>query len=691
MVANRNKKNHDVRIWLADLTYTQQGIPGETIPYAIGCIATYTESRINLSNPIRLYKYPVDLIDSLNKGKYPNVIGLSNYIWNSFLSLSFAKRIKELAPTTIIVLGGPSYPIASKEQEEFLKKHPYIDFYVVGEAENIFSELIEKLILYNIDQDKIHGEIASLHSIDESGKVYLTKQIGRIKDLDIIPSPYLSGHLDKFFDGKLVPLVQTKRGCPFGCTFCVQGMSSYDLIARHSPKRVVDEMEYIAKKMVKVREKGGRNDLFLADSNFGMYEEDSGTAKEIARMQDLYEWPEYINVATGKNKKERVLKIAECIRGALRLSASVQSLDSAVLTNIKRKNISTDEMMAVAAESSKISANSYSETILALPGDSKEKHFKTLRTLLEAGFNMSTNHQLQLLPGTEMSTQESKKKWNMLVRYRVYPRCFSVYDVCNKKLAFAEIEETCVGSDILPFQDYLECRKIHLIIQIFHNHGTFEALLCFIRRHGLSVFKWIKLIADYNANGRIKKLFENFMNATSNELWESRESLREYLEKPGVVEKYINGELGSNLLSTFHSLAIIDYVDELGGLADSAFRKLLKESNLETTENLTFLEDALCYHVCRMRNILSNMNEKVVGIFRYDINRFISEKGGGNLHEYLLQKETEYEFNLNDSQRSLLKRYIPIFGNDSIGIGRMFAKIFVKKLFRDASPVSELE
>jgi hypothetical protein len=37
----------DVRVWLADLTYTgqdTQSLGADTFPLAIGCIATYTES-----------------------------------------------------------------------------------------------------------------------------------------------------------------------------------------------------------------------------------------------------------------------------------------------------------------------------------------------------------------------------------------------------------------------------------------------------------------------------------------------------------------------------------------------------------------------------------------------------------------------------------------------------------------------
>ena len=81
---------------------------------------------------------------------------------------------------------------------------------------------------------------------------------------DEIPSPYLSGILDRFLNGKYVPAFETARGCPFLCTFCDQGIDESKITA-FSTKRLSDEMWYVADKIAKLEE--GTKTVCIYDAN----------------------------------------------------------------------------------------------------------------------------------------------------------------------------------------------------------------------------------------------------------------------------------------------------------------------------------------------------------------------------------------------------------------------------------------
>lgn len=681
-----------LRVWLADLTYTQQAVSADLIPAAIGGIATFTETRVALAEPIRLFKYPERLAAALAADGAPDIIGFSNYIWNSRLASAFARRIKKLSPATVVVFGGPNYPHIAVEQETYLRQRPEIDFYVQKEGEVAFSDLVLALDEADLDREAIHGRVRSVHSVDKQGRVHLPEAAERLRDLTAIPSPYTTGRLDEFFDGKLLPIIQTNRGCPFGCTFCVEGVSYYNKIYRNNVEKVAAEIDYIGRKMVDTRRLGGRNDLFIADSNFGMYKDDIETCRAIARSQDLYSWPEYINVATGKNQKERVLEGARLIRGALRLSGSVQSLDPEVLKNVKRNNIAADQLMKLALDAADVGANSYSETILGLPGDSKRAHYSTLRQVIEAGFNMVSTFQLMLLPGSEMCTDESKKTYGMDLRYRVFPRCYGYFEVCGERVEAAEIEEVCVANNTLSFEDYLECRKMHLMIHIFHNDGVFATILKFLRDAKLSVFRWLELLRDARIDGPLAELFEDYLRATRDELWRDKNDLEAFVRAGGTIERYINGELGNNLLFTYKTLAITGHADNLAKLARQALDQLLAETGHQTDSGLSdFVDDALRYHVCSLTNLFRDNERSVTAEFRYDIKAYLGQSRPMPIAHFRSASPRTYRFVLDEAQRDLIARSLKVFGDTPWGVGRMLTKVYVRKLLRRAEPVDNLQ
>lgn len=110
-----------------------------------------------------------------------------------------------------------------------------MDFYVDREGEQAFAGLLA--VLADAGPEAAHGRVPGVHSIALAGSAHLPAPGPRLTDLTAVPSPYLAGLMDEFFDGHLVPTVQTNRGCPFMCTFCVEGTRYHTKVARRTGQR----------------------------------------------------------------------------------------------------------------------------------------------------------------------------------------------------------------------------------------------------------------------------------------------------------------------------------------------------------------------------------------------------------------------------------------------------------------------
>ena len=109
---------------------------------------------------------------------------------------------------------------------------------------------------------------------------------------------------------------------------------------------------------------------------------------------------------------------------------------------------------------------------------------------------------------------------------------------------------------------------MHLLIHIYYNNSLFNATLKFIKLLKLSPYRWLELLLDTDATDGIKELFEKFDQDTRQELWIKRDELVHNIQNPGVIDAYISGELGYNLLFVHQASAMNKFIPELNKFAN---------------------------------------------------------------------------------------------------------------------------
>tara|TARA_B110000196_G_C21009883_1_gene597329 strand:- start:115 stop:870 length:756 start_codon:yes stop_codon:yes gene_type:complete len=247
----------NIKILLGDPRHYTVGPHSNYVPINIGYIGSYLLKKItNAKVELKLAVTPEEIFSILKNWK-PDVIGMSNYCWNAELSNLICDEAKKINSNTLCILGGPEFPAGtgarkiintSKEPTydkslKYLADRPSVDYFAFCDGETTFIELVENFIKekFSVNLMKAKNKpIKGCASLSANGKELLVGEYinrigmeGSIKSegRDVIPSPYLTGLLDKFLDGKMMAAFETARGCPFLCTFCDQGLDESKMTA----------------------------------------------------------------------------------------------------------------------------------------------------------------------------------------------------------------------------------------------------------------------------------------------------------------------------------------------------------------------------------------------------------------------------------------------------------------------------
>jgi len=676
-----------IRIFLGDLTYNTVGMSTASFPLNVGYIAAYCKKRFGSKVDITLFKYIDDLEASIYENP-PDILGVSNYVWCHRIGLEMFDLARSQNLNVITVLGGPNFPQDLESQQSFMEKCSNVDFYVPIEGETGFSNIIEEVL--SVSELGYKKEILFKKPIDgcvsrnPDGLVQFSMPKMRIKELDEIPSPYLTGIMDKFFDGELTPMIQTNRGCPFTCTFCVDGADTVNRVNQFGLDRVSLELNYIGKHIPK-----NINTLQISDLNFGMYPRDLEICDDIVGIQKKHDYPQRVLSTTGKNKKERIIKAIERLNGTMSLVMSVQSMDAQILQNIRRSNISVDHMLALQPTIKKVGLVTNSEVILALPGETYQTQIDTLKKLLTAKLDFVEVYSCMLLMGSEMNTPEQRKKWNFKTKFRILPRDFTT--LRNGKNVI-ETEEIVVGSDTLSFEEYIELRTLSFSIYVTNMGIVYDSLLKFLRQNNIEIFDlFFQMMKQIDsAPPLVQKIFASVKNDMVDELWDSSEDIQVHYQEQKEYEKLLSGEAARNVMQYHNALVRYSCMDEWTQFAGNVVFGLLKRKKIISYELENQLKNIINFCTGLGHNTLGNdrMSTNPEFLFDYDIENWINDTTNKALVQFKFDKKRTVSFQFSRNNSELIQNEVKR-QNIKSGMGQALKNIPLQKQFRKPKAISQ--
>ncbi|MDA3809674.1 MAG: B12-binding domain-containing radical SAM protein [Spirochaetaceae bacterium] len=391
----------------------------QAIPLATSILKSFCQSKNELSVSLidfYLNQKPDQAAEQILLQK-PDSVGFSIYIWNRVFIEKTIKIIKKSNKEILIYGGGAEVTATVKD----LSTNTNFDYLIAGEGEIPFSRLMDYFLHNNIEKpEKI-----------------LKKD--HLKDLNKIPSPFLTGNLNpSSWDGILWEL---SRGCPFNCAFCSESRG-IDGVRYFSEERIISELKYFEEQEV--------DQIFVLDPTFNVNKKRAKKIISLIKEQaPLIHYTFEIRAELLDEEMAREFSEIHCS-----LQIGLQSSDNDVLLKLNRtinKEIFSDRIALL----NKYGAVFGLDLIYGLPGDNLEG----FKNSLDYALNLIPNHldifRLSVFPGTELYEKSEA--------FRIVFQKSPPYSV--------------ISTPEYSIEDLIESEIIANAVELFYNKGRSAAWL----------------------------------------------------------------------------------------------------------------------------------------------------------------------------------------------------------------------
>ena len=454
-------------------------------PYSIGRLVTYVKTNKNINSQFkfdRTFIFRDQLNNYVEQSYDSDILLCSCYVWNWEVTKQLAKKVKATNPNCLIIFGGPQVP---NRTENFFEENPFVDIIVHGEGEIVLENILTAYI-----KDKDFSKINGIEMKD-----YRTPPNPRIKDVNILPSPYLTNLIlnlvEQKTDIKYIAAWETNRGCPYPCTFCDWGSLTNSKVTNWSEEQLLKEIDWFAQNHITY--------IDCCDANFGIFQErDYRIASKLKEVALKTGYPEKFRAAWAKFASEKIIPIAKQLQEGKVLKAvslALQSLDEETLEIVKRANIKFDNFSELTETFRKNKIPTYTELIMGLPGETLESWKKGLE-ILASGSQVGSIYiyNCGVFVNAPMNEPTYMKFHNIkTIRSPIFLAHSSIHD-----RGIPEFEYITISSKSFSTDDLKGIYLFSWLFQTFHSLGIFEYITKYYHdEKKLQYVKFYEIFLDY--------------------------------------------------------------------------------------------------------------------------------------------------------------------------------------------------
>jgi radical SAM superfamily enzyme YgiQ (UPF0313 family) len=388
----------------------------------------------------------------LISGSDTDIIGISCLVTEIEIVEEMCRKIKELKPKTTIVLGGAQ---PSTHPEHFDVAKEYIDYFVMGEGEITFPELVTAL------RDGRNTKDIKGLAWFESGLIVKSPPRELIKDLDTLPPPaYDKVDMARYtrptsWGVRPVPIslfwMFSSRGCPFQCNYCVAHEIFGKRVQQRSPGNLVDEIELLVNAY-------NLDGIYFFDESFTI---NSKRVIEICReirkrgIKIVFGCQTRVDLIS----EDVVAALAEA--GCIQIDFGIESGSDRMLKAI-RKGVTVEQIKKALRLCKKYGIRIFANMMVNLPGETEEDLKESIDLMREITCNVVIWNVTVPYPGGFLDMKIEREDYRKLINFP----SDEGYDLLETKYRLAQHDRNLRGlvdelHSIFPHPRYINKMRLN--------------------------------------------------------------------------------------------------------------------------------------------------------------------------------------------------------------------------------------